>query len=451
MNEAGIGRAETLPHRERLSDEQLGNLISAVGNHEAKALTLLLMEHDRVYSEQELFNRFINMQGGRVGWRPNKRLPFDYCRLSLSPIGLVAKEELEPDLHTYGYGITEYGERIGIPLAGLLLDFSEKHPEISLLRVFGSTNSSSQSKNVQTPEGEIEYKNRAPILRLKIFWELVTRNLPIRTTDLVNAMGGKDKALIGRHLAKLADSGIISYESSKSDQPFSFYTLSSKRPTEEPKQYVYDLSLTKQVYNFFLNQDPPKQVTLEEITDSLMQTNPQMDKLNKKGLRSYISNICSYLTKRHYLERGKFKYDLHSEITLAEQQKSTLLEFVTLIGRFQKQDSEILKEGQRKAMEIINNPQRASDLLKKAKEASPNANRLSIGERSNDVLSFIQDHPGSTNTDLFNTQNRKPKLSKSNLQKITRFLEQSNRVTASKEKKAKHFTAVDIKETQAFE
>jgi len=446
MNEAGVGRTETLPHRERLSDEQLGNLISSVGNSESKGVVLSTMEHDGVYSGTELYKRFISVQGERTGWRPHRGIPLHYCQLSFYPIGLVAKKKIDADLKTFGYGITEYGEKEGNALIGLLLSFSEKHSELSLLQIWGPTYSTSKSKGMQRSEGT-EYKKRAPIVRLEIFKELVTRQLPIRRMDIAYAIGENGRN-IGKHLEQLAHSGIISYEATKIGQPYSFYRLSFKRPNETPKKYKHSPSLAKQVYNFFLKSDQSREATSESIANHLIQTNPEMGKLDKENLRDNISRICSYLTKEHYLEGRKFSENLRSEINLSDQQKATLSELVTLINRFQRQDPEILKEGQRKAMEIISNSERVSNLLRKAKENSASANKLNIEERSKYVLSLMQDHSGSTNTDLFTLQDRRPKLSKARLTQITSFLQQNNKITVSQEKNQKHFTAVDIKEPQ---
>lgn len=442
MTELGIGQKEILPQREKLSSEQLGSLISAVGNLEGKASTFLLMEHGRIYSKGNLYHEFMRAQGERIGWRPHRTIPFQYCQFSFLPIGLVAFEEIDPSLKTWGYGITPYGEKEGVPLAGLLLDFSERHPEFSLSQVFGSTSSPSQLKDIQTPEGKTNFKKRAPILRLKIFRELVRAELPIRELDLAYAVG-ENPATIGQHLARLADLHIIFYESTKRDQPYAFYKLSQERPNERPKQYSTLPSLTEKVYNFFVNLGPSRGVSPEDIADSLIYENPEMVELDKKALQSNIVGICSYLSRQKYLEQGKFKEGLQSEITLSDIQRAALLELVTLINRFQEQDPETLEEGKRKAMEIINDSERVSRLLKKTKQNSAHANRSSQ-ERSKDYIrSLIERHPQATNTDLFNFQDRRPRLSRPTVRNVTRSLQRENRVNVSIRRMKKHFTAVD--------
>ena len=71
--------------------------------------------------------------------------PFDYCKQSLAPIGLVTREILNPDLSTYGFQITDYGKSVGIPFCGLILDWSAKH-NTYLGALWGQTSSSSPVK-----------------------------------------------------------------------------------------------------------------------------------------------------------------------------------------------------------------------------------------------------------------------------------------------------------------
>ena len=128
-----------------MPNEELDNLLAAIGNNEAKAVTLLVMRTGTIYSQRDLHQAVIHAQGKSIGWRMRKRSPFGYCEDSLSPIGLVTKEVIDELGTTFGYARTEYGEQVGVPLAGLLLDFSRRHPEnVSLYRLFWSTASSSK-------------------------------------------------------------------------------------------------------------------------------------------------------------------------------------------------------------------------------------------------------------------------------------------------------------------
>ena len=89
--------------KEKLSDERLGDLLSAVGNHEAKAITLILMRNGNVFDRSNLYGEVLSSQGESKKWRVGWGDPFKYWRHSLAPIGLVAKKTLSKDLSTYGY------------------------------------------------------------------------------------------------------------------------------------------------------------------------------------------------------------------------------------------------------------------------------------------------------------------------------------------------------------
>jgi len=56
---------------ERLSDERLGSLISAVGNHENKALLSVAMQPGVAYSRKDLQDLFNGIQGDEPSWLAN--------------------------------------------------------------------------------------------------------------------------------------------------------------------------------------------------------------------------------------------------------------------------------------------------------------------------------------------------------------------------------------------
>ena len=96
------------PRRERLSDEKMGNLISAVGNQESKAILLGLMSPGHIYTDAGLMNLLNKSQGDRPTWETSMGTGRSYCQQSFVPIGLVAGEVINPDLSTLGYMKTDY-------------------------------------------------------------------------------------------------------------------------------------------------------------------------------------------------------------------------------------------------------------------------------------------------------------------------------------------------------
>src|SRR3990167_4100505 len=184
---------ETPKPNEKLTDEQMGNLLAAFGNNESKAATLLLMRSETIYTMYDIHKSFMSSQGENPGWGINYAVPFSYCQNSLAPIGLVAKETIDETQEAYGYVITDYGETMGKPLAGLLLDFSKRYSDNSLVDLFGGT-ASKYSGGGEDIENKDEHKKRSPLTRYKIYYELATAtSFPMQTERLAEAVGEDSK------------------------------------------------------------------------------------------------------------------------------------------------------------------------------------------------------------------------------------------------------------------
>ncbi|MEK7617065.1 MAG: hypothetical protein AAB414_03340 [Patescibacteria group bacterium] len=414
---------EPQPRSERLSDEEMGNLLSAFGNSEAKAITLGLMGDGRIYTRGDLHRSVIGAQGEKPSWRINRNGPFTYCEQSLSTIGLVTREIVNPDLSVYGYQISNYGRRV-LSLVGLLLNFSQSHAS-ALVEYFGHTVSSySQGQVIRTVEGEeAVFKKRSPMTRLKIFYELVTApKLPMRLGDLAEALtqGG---SLLEPHLSMLSRHGMIQYQAREVNQPFVYHKLSNKPPEEEPPKYQYYPGLTRAVFSI-LREYPNEYLTREDVFKFL--PDEQKERVAGVGFLSNISNILSHLVKTGYADVKQFKWDSQSEINLSDEQWVILAELVEIIDRFQNQDPEILEQGRRYLYQILSDPNAVSQLMARAEEASSGANKLSRSEADDQILSIITSHPqGITNKEIriWLEQNYGRRLSNTSISKVTRELQ----------------------------
>lgn len=415
--------------REPLSDAEMGNLLSAFGNHEAKAITLIAMAVGTIYTQRDLHSRIMKLQRQRKGWRMNKSIPFGYCRNSLSPIGLVTKV-LNPDLSTWGYAKTEYGERIGVPLAGLLLKFSYEHPERSIQDFFSQTQS--PSKQVTTEDGT-EAKKRAPITRLRMLQELVTSKLPIRITDLTRE-GGEDLRRISVHLENLDERGIISYDVNKYGESYSFYKLFSDHLQEQPPEYQNWPSLAAFVYQALL-EHPDREWTRDSMADFYLEkTKKQID---KETLIAHIPGIFSHLQKTGYAERGKFSNKKHSEIDLTPVQKKVIVDLLIILDGFKNQDPEVIQEGRDFVNSLLSHPEAVSQLLLKAKEHSSQANQTTTEETEQIFLGILS----SSQTSLSNKEIQRMlkerhgrRLSMHRISKLTHSLSQQSIISVSNEK-----------------
>lgn len=391
------GKPPEGPKRERLSDETMGNLISAVGNHEVKAITLGLMQPAVVYGMQDLHRMILQAQSKDKEWKMGLSVPYQYCRDSLAPIGLVAKEVINSDLSTFGYMKTEYGNSMGDSLAGLMLDFSLRYPEFSVQELFGKTGSSADLKEV---EG-IDFKNRSPITRVKIFWELLTSNLPVRREDIAKNIGEQDNK-IGTHLQTLSKDGIILYESANPWDIFSHFKFSETAPQEEPKPFAMSRGSLPTYTQFALNlirSNPDKEWTSDEVGDRYFESTG--DRTSREHAAHLATSVLSYLAKEGYINRRGFSSRNHSEVNLTEEQKNMLFDLVFMLDNFQSQDPDILNFGKRRLKEVLSGQALTSQLILKAKEHSSGAHKIPLSESAEQVYQIISTGPASTRDEIY--------------------------------------------------
>ena len=254
---------------EILTNETLGNLISSMGNLETKANLLRIMKPGILYSRSDLRRVFNDSQGKNIGWSLGTGSLAAYCSGTFVPIGLVAAEIIDKENNIYGYKITEYGERVGLPLAGLLLNFSLNHPEISLVKIFGSTHSNTVVNPEILEKQQIDFKKRSPTNRVKIFYELATSAFPLRLIDLASNID-EDINNVSNHIQELKRYGLLNYEAARRGESVSrfkinpdklkfAFQLSSKRSSTLPINILE-----------ILKSNPEKNWGLNEITETLL-------------------------------------------------------------------------------------------------------------------------------------------------------------------------------------
>lgn len=420
--------------RKKISDAELGNLISAFGNHEIKALTLALMKPGIVYSERNLNSLLSQSSGENVGARMNKRAGFGYCEDSLSPIGLVTREAIDKDTNVYGYSKLAYGEAVGDPLAGLLLDFSLKHPDFSLQDFFGNTATSSTAND----DSDVDFKKRAPITRLKLYWELVTTTLPARSKDIADATGESER-IVGKHLSALSDKGIVNYESVKQGGSRISYTLAGNQPDSDPIPYKHNRTVTENIVAILRN-SPNTQWTHEEMRMELADQLLMNGKTVPESLGRTAEEVLSYLANSGYAQRGIFSVSKQSDVSLGDHQRIMIHELISLLDKFQNGDPATVEFGRKKLAEIIANPGSVSALIIKAREHSSNVQRVPISESSDHLKMLISSNPDVTMDELWETLRGEGRLiSKAQLGKVIRILLGDGSISARMEKGVRHF------------
>lgn len=420
---------------EGLSDEQLGNLIAAIGNHEAKAITLGLMEPGRVYDWSGITKTVNGSQGDTPGWTTNGRGFLNYCSETFAPIGLVVKEVLNNDLSTYGYEKTVKGETQGDAFAGLVLDFSLRYPEFSLQDFFGSTSSAGVKRE---SAGGVK-KNRAPITRYKILWDLVTSTLPVRSADLERNLKEEGILHTSEHLEELARRGVIDYKHAGHEKPITSYKYKEDAPVSNPPHHNQRKLMN--YVNEMLKSNPSQEFKLFEIAEAYIKDEGEdLSAEQTANLRRRFSAELAHLERDGYIERGKFWEEKRSEVNMTSRQIDAAFSLITMLDKFKQQDFEFLQFGRKRLREILNEPITVSNLMRKAKEHSPHATRTPRGESIGAILEIIAESTDSTldsiQKELFR---RGINLSKPGVNNLLNHLKVSGYISFEVTKDVRHF------------
>ena len=323
---------------ERLSDEQLDNLLTAVGNHEGKALLLLAMQPEVYYAASALHGLITNLPGSENAYTGSRNNQLQYCKASLAPIGLVAKTDYGVPI---SFAITETGEELGKPLAALMLGLSNKY-NISLTRIIGEA---------QTPTDK-----RAPSTRLSLIKEVLKRpNISLQ--DTAKMIGLERPAVVHSHLVNMASSGLIHYEWMDRTKQAATFELIDPMPKIDPQASPQRRELTQYLIE-------KKQATLDELTKHLARSNEEIKP-------HAITSILHHLAKKGVIKRiGGVSPNQQAKIIVDEKQRQMLQELVHLLDLYQSQDPQFLAALRAAASEYSSNAKFVAEALNRCAEAS---------------------------------------------------------------------------------
>lgn len=387
----------------RLSDKEIYGFISAFGNNEAKALLLTAMEAGKNYTKSTLHTRMVKIQGENPSWIQNKAGAFQYCENTLVKIKVI-KKVVNPSGQKEVV-IKEYGKEKGVPFAGALLEWSLKHPDISLYQVFGATASKYLKK-----EGEDE-KKRSAETRLRILEALLANNKILSQAELADILK-EDSHLVAHHLDSLSENGIITKTSMKAGKPYAQYKLIN-HSIEQPELYREYKALTTQVFKVIREHD--RFFTVDEITKAVIDKNNYQS--DSESLKPTIGAILSHFVGKGYAVHEKFKQGFQSEISpLSKTQREAISSLLSIINGFRLGKTEIVNRGRESANRIISNPELVSKLMQKAKENSPHGKKVNKEQTISTLVSIVKDSKdGITTTEI---RKKYPRLRPSRLRTL---------------------------------
>lgn len=358
-------------------EKQFGAIFSALGNSEAKCLTLLCLSESPM-STTDLYNHF--MTESNSVWKANKRTPANYCQETLEPIGLVAEADIiRNGTHEsiVGYRLTESGRTFGQPTAAFLLQKSDEL-DYSLIEIFGPTHSGGKNRSVLNRARILEYLS---ISGNKSAIEIA------RSLDLGSNVTG--------HLQHLASLGIINFEAISAENPGKVkYEINKKAESTHIRKRIDTLSA--EILKAVTDKDV---ITLNEIARLIY---PDLPEDEFVILRRKLSKNMTELEKEGACRRIELHGDTRSRASINVQGQQIVSEIIKPIHLVLEENTDLLREWSK-----IGWRKYASRMIERYSETKPHQNRAKF-EGNLETLTLIRENPGIRRTELMTALKRHP-------------------------------------------
>jgi DNA-binding MarR family transcriptional regulator len=361
-------------------------IFAAIGNSEAKCLTLLIMSNSP-QTANELNTNFLRVSNR--AWKMDQKSQASYARQSLIPIGLVAEADtlyFGSSEYITGFRTTDAGVKFGKPIAAFLLEKSSELP-YSLNAIFGPTSSPREKRPV--------------INRVNILEYLAKKGNKFCTmTEIATELGLTRQSIRG-HLEMFAKLGIVNYSSFNSEEGRGQikYTAIKSASDKNIKPIGTDIKLSRIVSEIALDLGL---VDINIVFEEIKRKYPDQD-----ISRNRINSILSGLSRQGLLERtfGPSKVGLgqiRSKVKITEEGLKIIEEIIDPIMKvLSSPNQEELREWNK-----INWHSYAEGTIRRYKESSGHANLRPIQEWASDALSLIIDNPGIRPVEMRRKLNR---------------------------------------------
>ncbi|MGQ0845279.1 MAG: hypothetical protein ACT4QF_14220 [Sporichthyaceae bacterium] len=367
------------------TEQRLGDVLAAIGNHEAKALTFLAMREDVAYGVTAIYRRFLEIQGPRPAWIGVVTMAQKYVVYSFAPIGLVARQRNEGGFLRHVRHDPDGSARA---LAGFLLAYTEKHPA-ALTHVFGSTATNAFATSADRP----------PIRRLRLLRVLAALGPDLHTSELAE-FAEVNEVTTGQALAAFDRAGLLTYRSGAT------YDMRTVFRVGEPVVFArIGNTAMRDAVAGYLNArlhaaGGPVQIDRQEIEDHLLAADERWR--GRAALRDQVQKVMKALVERGQVEAVNAHYGAtHSQLAMTGEQQAFLIGLVEGIDAIAAGDPQAIAAGRATAEALLDDPDRVCALVRRAFAASKLAsNPLSEGRKRREVQAAVERRPGATSAEL---------------------------------------------------
>lgn len=365
------------------------DLIAGIANHEAKALLLVFLDQQpQYYGRYAMGKGFNDFIGPGNPWPKAPAGAFQYCSDSLEPIGQVVEGEVETIRGiSNGYAISPYGREVGLPLAGLLLDWSLRHPDISLQQILGPTNTRGET--------------RAPQNRLQTLAELLSTDKPSPSIADLTTIDPKTWRELDYHrklsnvshaVGGLSRAGLVRLEQVNDANTRRYTVINPNIPENFASRGIYAEAIYTYVQKLHgLGIDD---FSAKECLDFCLQWfahKPETSDIDPAKIRR---EITQRLGTRREVFPGIQRQELYNEgnltkVVLNEEYRDALDDLLNIVLAIDEGRPDTVEEGKRLARELAEDNTLKVAIMAKAQQFSPAANKLPAERITKQIVSIL--------------------------------------------------------------
>ncbi len=384
--------------------QSIPELASRAFNHEAKLMVFMALDCQPTALTASQLHRAMNEpQQEYPTWVPNSMAAYSYCRQSLVPAGTVSEElVIARQIEARAHRLTDYGERLAVPAAGFLLDWSLRYPNVSLQDLLGNTNSSGKFRAGETRSRVLEDAISAPAIG----------GLSVRAAfadvidpDWESLEYKQERTRISKAVNALAVAGILCAETVEFDDDRELLIVDPHMPDNVANQPRYEVA--RALYEVIAvldakrtDRDAPLAIgyndavvlTLNRLSDQGLQVDPMK-------VRRAIHN--AYFSQRFYkgitkADPARFNDGALTRFRVKDDHNDAVEEFLSILKILEDDDERMRREGLGLLQEVKQDPAQRAQIMSKAFAFSPYAQKKSTLATAVEVETLVAERGQGT-------------------------------------------------------
>lgn len=402
---------------EVLGEYQAGQLLSAVGSHEAKAALLVFMQANVAYRNRALSKIYLDGQGIADDGR-SKGLQAQYCSGLFVPVGLAEALDVKGERGRL-YRLTPVmGAIIGRALAGQLLNLSDSYPDKSLRDMFGAAQAAEKGM-------------RVPIRRVRLLRELIDSD----DSSIVNLAKdtGQEYSAARDQLRNMGRVGLLNIDTRTVDQLEVSYGLGNTiKPAEYEKWFANPLLSEDVVTALNRRRAYGQPINLDNVIHDLRQ-DYRYRRLGAPSIRRQVSTFLSYLERQECIQRTEdfVSRERLSYVTLRPEALPLAKDIVSVAERLADSNPEFIKDGLEMAKFYAVNPKNIHSLVEKGFESSPQTGKMSVDELAENIAHVLEQRGGLTVNEIADMLQEVTPSTQS-VQRALRYLSKKGEATSTR-------------------